>query len=106
MYTNTIADVGVLTGSGHGGTYAFVGPGWHGTIPRGVVRIDVPTPDAWLLGRTQVKGSADLLPAVDLEAKYSISARYQSRRLTRVAIHIHVDWRETYAAVSVGGASS
>lgn len=56
MYTNTIADVGVLTGGGHGGTYAFVGPGRHGTIPKGAVRIDVPTPDAWLLGRTQVKG--------------------------------------------------
>lgn len=39
MYTNTIADVGVLTDSGHGGTYAFVGPGWRGTIPKGVVRM-------------------------------------------------------------------
>jgi hypothetical protein len=74
MYTNTIADVGVLTDGGHGGTYAFVGPGWHGTIPKGVVRIDVPTPDAWLLGRTQVKGPADLLAAVDLEAQYSLTA--------------------------------
>ena len=74
MYTNTIADVGVLTDGGHGGTYAFVGPGWHGTIPKGVVRIDVPTPDAWLLGRTQVKGPADLLAAVELEAQYSLTA--------------------------------
>ncbi len=74
MYTNTIADVGVLTGGGHGGTYAFVGPGWHGTIPAGAVRIDVPTPDAWLLGRTQVKGPADLPAAVELEAQYSLTA--------------------------------
>jgi hypothetical protein len=74
MYTNTIADVGVLTDGGHRGTYAFVGPGWHGTIPKGDVRIDVPTPDAWLLGRTQVKGPADLLKAVELEAQYSLSA--------------------------------
>ena len=74
MYTNTIADVGVLTGGGHGGTYAFVGPGWHGTIPKGAVRIDVPTPDAWLLGRTQVKGPADLFAAVELEAQYSLTA--------------------------------
>jgi hypothetical protein len=73
-YTNTIADVGVLTGGGHGGTYAFVGPGWHGTLPEGAVRIDVPTPDAWLLGRTQVKGPADLLAAVELEAQYSLTA--------------------------------
>jgi hypothetical protein len=46
MYTNTIADVGVLTGGGSGGTYAFIGPGWHGTLPKGVVGIDVPTPNA------------------------------------------------------------
>jgi hypothetical protein len=74
MYTNTIADVGVLTGGGHGDSYAIVGPGWHGTIPKGVVRINSPTPDAWLLGRTQVKGKADLLAAVDLEAQYSLTA--------------------------------
>jgi hypothetical protein len=74
MYTNTIADVGVLTGGGNGGTYALIGPGWHGTIPKGVVGIDVPTPDAWLLGRTQVKGPADLLAAVDLEAQYSLTS--------------------------------
>jgi hypothetical protein len=75
MYTNTIADVGVLTGGGHGGTYAFTGPGWHGTLPKGAVRVDVPTPDALLLGRTQVKGPADLLAAVELEAQYSLTAR-------------------------------
>ena len=74
MYTNTIADVGVLTGGGHGGTYALVGPGWHGTVPKGAIRIDVPTPDAWLLGRTQVKGPADLLAAVELEARYSLTS--------------------------------
>jgi hypothetical protein len=74
MYTNTIADVGVLTDGSHGGSYAFVGPGWHGTIPEGVVRIDVPTPDAWLLGRTQVKGPADLRAAVELKTQYSLTA--------------------------------
>jgi len=73
MYTNTTADVGVLTGGGHGGIYAFVGPGWHGTIPKGVIRIHTRTPDAWLLGRTQVKGPADLNAAVDLEAQYSLT---------------------------------
>jgi hypothetical protein len=74
MYTNTIADVGVLTDAGQRGTYAFVGPGWHGTIPKGDVRIDLPTPDAWLLGRTQINGPADLSAAVELEAQYTLTA--------------------------------
>jgi hypothetical protein len=74
MYTNTIADLGVLTDGGRAGTYAFVGPGWHGTLPQAVVRINVPTPDAWLLGRTQVNGPADLTVAVALQQKYSLTA--------------------------------
>ena len=74
MYTNTIADIGVLTDHRRAGTYAFVGPGWHGIIPTGVVRIDVATPDAWLLGRTQVNGPADLAATVALQHKYSLTA--------------------------------
>jgi hypothetical protein len=74
LYTNTVADVGALTDGGHGDTVAFVGPGWHGTLPNGVARIDVPTPDAWLLGRTEVKGAANLLAAVEVEARYSLTA--------------------------------
>lgn len=74
MYTNTIADIGVLTDGGVAGTYAFVGPGWQGSIPQGVTRIDVPTPDAWLLGRTQVKGPADLAAAAQVENQYSLQS--------------------------------
>ena len=74
MYTNTIADIGVLTDRGVRGTYAFVGPGWQGTLPKGVTRIDVPTPDAWLLGRTQVKGPADLGSAREIENRYALAS--------------------------------
>ena len=70
MYTNTIADIGVLTNGGRAGTYAFIGPGWQGTIPKGIVRIHVPTTDAWLLGRTQVKGPADLPTTEALQRQY------------------------------------
>ena len=73
MYTNTIADIGVLTDGGVAGTYAFVGPGWQGTLPKGVARINAPTPDAWLLGRTQVKGPADLGAAREIENGYSLT---------------------------------
>ena len=74
MYTNTIADIGVLTDHRSAGIYAFVGPDWHGTIPNGAVRIDVPTPDAWLLGRTQVDGPADLAATVALQHEYKLTA--------------------------------
>ncbi|MFI5716335.1 DUF1254 domain-containing protein [Nocardia sp. NPDC051750] len=43
--------------------YAVTGPGWKGTLPPGVVQLRVPTADAWLYGRIEVRGPADV-PAV------------------------------------------
>jgi hypothetical protein len=44
MWTNSCAYAGgVATGYG-AGKFALVGPGWHGTIPQGVKRVDAPTP--------------------------------------------------------------
>ncbi len=73
MYTNTFADIGVLTDGGRAGRYAIVGPGWHGTIPVGIRRIGAPTPDVWLLGRTQVNGPADLPNATALQREYVLA---------------------------------
>jgi hypothetical protein len=73
MYTNTFADIGVLTDGGRAGRYAIVGPGWHGTIPSGIRRVDSPTPDVWVLGRTQVNGPADLPNATALQRKYLLA---------------------------------
>lgn len=46
------------TGTGEG-WFAFVGPGWNGTLPEGASRIDVPTNTAYLLGRILTNGAAD-----------------------------------------------
>lgn len=44
-------------------TYAFLPPGWQGTLPPGITPMPLPTPQAWILGRIQVDGASDL-PAV------------------------------------------
>jgi hypothetical protein len=40
-------------------TFAIVGPGWRGKLPRGVERYDSPTASGLLIGRTQTNGQAD-----------------------------------------------
>lgn len=55
-------------GSGRRGrAYALVGPGWQGTLPDGVQRVDAPTSMVWLLGRIGVDGRADLAAARRLQ---------------------------------------
>ncbi|WP_067689571.1 DUF1254 domain-containing protein [Nocardia jejuensis] len=44
-------------------TYAITGPSWSGNLPDTVTRLAMPTSTAWLLGRIQVDGEADI-PAV------------------------------------------
>ena len=60
MWTNSFAYVGGATTGYSGGTYALVGPGWHGTLPPGVKRIDAPTRWIELQPRVYVKNQADL----------------------------------------------
>ena len=62
-WTETISVPGKRTTGTAEGWFAIVGPGWKGTLPAQVQRIDCPTNMAWLLGRTQTNGVADY-PAV------------------------------------------
>src|SRR5262249_16900085 len=46
------------TGTGEA-WFAVVGPGWSGTLPANVARLDAPTNQVWLLARTQTNGAND-----------------------------------------------
>ena len=60
MYTNAFAYPAGGASGYKGGKFALVGPGWKGTLPEGVVRIDAPTRWIELQPRVNVKGEADL----------------------------------------------
>ena len=62
-WTETVSVPGKRTTGTGEGWFAIAGPGWKGTLPPQVQRIDCPTNMAWLLGRTQTNGVADY-PAV------------------------------------------
>jgi hypothetical protein len=62
-FSNDFAYIGRrATGTG-AGSFALVPPGWSGTLPAGVRRIDAPSNTVWLLGRTVINGATDV-PAV------------------------------------------
>ena len=58
-WTETFADPGKRTTGTSEAWFALVGPGWHGQLPPHVTRLDAPTNQIWLLGRTQTNGAND-----------------------------------------------
>jgi hypothetical protein len=81
MWTDVFAAPGARTSGTSAGNFAIVPPGWNGSLPRSVERIDAPTLDLWIIGRTQTNG------VKDYDAVHKIQDGY---KLTLLA-----DWGKT-----------
>lgn len=53
--------------------YAIVGPGWNGTLPEGLRRIDAPTQMVWILGQTQIHGKAEYAAVHKVQDEYKLT---------------------------------
>jgi hypothetical protein len=73
-YSNTFAYVGRRTTGTRAGSYAVVPPGFNGTLPAGVKRIQSPTNLVWVLGRTLVQDAADMPAVTQLMGDYRFTA--------------------------------
>jgi hypothetical protein len=72
-WMNVFASPGTRTTGTDARNFAIIGPGWNGTLPAGLTKIESPTETVWIGGRTQVDGSADLPAAVDLQSQYRLT---------------------------------
>ncbi|MBV8667175.1 MAG: DUF1254 domain-containing protein [Burkholderiaceae bacterium] len=72
-WSNAFASLGTRNYGGAERTYALVGPGWSGSLPAGVTRVDSPTNIAWLIGRTYTAGAADYDAVHQVQDQYLLA---------------------------------
>ena len=75
-YTNNLFYIGTRATGGKGGNHAFVGPDWHGTLPKDVIEHRVPTNTAMFAIRIGVipQDKEDLLKVNALQDKFHLTS--------------------------------
>jgi hypothetical protein len=72
-YTNVFGYIGRRVTGTQAGDYAIVGPGFRGSLPAGVKRIQSPTPTVWIIGRTLVNGPSDVANVDAIQHTYTLT---------------------------------
>lgn len=72
-WSNTFASPGTRTTGNGVGHFALVGPGWSGTLPNGVTKIQAPTNLVWFIGRTYTAGPADYAAVHAIQDQYRLT---------------------------------
>lgn len=73
MWTDIFAVPGKRTSGTKSANFVVVPPRWNGILPKGVERIDAPTPYVWIIGRTQTNGPEDYDAVHKVQEGYKIT---------------------------------
>jgi hypothetical protein len=73
MWTDVFASPGWRTTGTAAGNFLIAPPGWAGSVPDGVTRIDSPTPYVWIIGRTKTDGPSDYAAVNKIQDGYKIT---------------------------------
>lgn len=72
-WSEIFLSLGTRTTGGRAGDYALVPPGWRGTLPKNVERVEAPTNQIRVVGYTQTKGSSDCATANAIQAGFKVT---------------------------------
>jgi hypothetical protein len=73
MWTDVFASPGWRTTGTRAANFLVTPPGWRGTVPSGMTRIEAPTPIVWIIGRTKTDGPSDYDAVHKIQAGYKIT---------------------------------
>jgi hypothetical protein len=73
MWTDVFASPGWRTTGTQAANYLVTPPGWAGTVPAGMSRIEAPTPYVTIVGRTKTDGPADYDAVHKIQAGYMVT---------------------------------
>ncbi len=72
-YTNSFNSIGRRTTGTGEGDFAIVGPGWNGSLPPEVKKIQSPTNTVWIVGRILVNGTSDVSNVTALQDQFKLT---------------------------------
>jgi hypothetical protein len=93
MWTDVFASPGWRTTGTQAANFLITPPGWSGTVPSGMTRIDAPTPIVWIIGRTKTDGPSDYDAVHKIQAGYKVTPLSQNYLPPTVAIDPSVDMK-------------